>query len=55
MLAHGLDAVDADMQFLTHLRENVVAAVSSSDYFAWELARDRAAHPWQAAIEAFGR
>jgi aryl-alcohol dehydrogenase-like predicted oxidoreductase len=34
VLAHGLDAVNADMQSLAHLRENVSAAASSSEYFA---------------------
>ena len=32
VLANGLDAVNADMQSLTHLRENAAAAVSSVDY-----------------------
>jgi aryl-alcohol dehydrogenase-like predicted oxidoreductase len=34
VLAHGLDAVNADMQSLAHLEENVTAAVDSSRYFA---------------------
>jgi aryl-alcohol dehydrogenase-like predicted oxidoreductase len=34
VLGHGLDAVNADMQSLTHLRENAEAAVSSSRWFA---------------------
>ncbi len=34
VLAHGLDAVNADMQSLAHLRENVSAVASSSEYFA---------------------
>ena len=34
VLAHGLDAVNADMQSLAHLQENVAAAVSSPRYFA---------------------
>lgn len=34
VLAHGLDAVNADMQSLAHLQENVAAAASSSRYFA---------------------
>ena len=34
VLAHGLDVVNADMQSLAHLQENVTAAVSSSTYFA---------------------
>ena len=34
VLAHGLDAVNADMQSLAHLQENVAAAVGSSRYFA---------------------
>jgi len=33
VLAHGLDAVNADMQSLPHLQENVVAATSSQQYF----------------------
>jgi aryl-alcohol dehydrogenase-like predicted oxidoreductase len=33
VLAHGLDAVNADMQSLEHLQENVAAAVGSSRYF----------------------
>ena len=33
VLAHGLDAVNADMQSLGHLQENAVAATSSSRYF----------------------
>jgi aryl-alcohol dehydrogenase-like predicted oxidoreductase len=34
VLAHGLDAVNADMQTLAHLRENATAAATSSQYFA---------------------
>ncbi len=34
VLAHGLDAVNADMQSFAHLRENVVAAATSSRHFA---------------------
>ena len=34
VLAHGLDAVNADMQSLAHLHENFVAAASSSKLFA---------------------
>lgn len=34
VLAHGLDAVNADMQSLEHLHENFVAAATSSEYFA---------------------
>lgn len=34
VLAHGLDAVNADMQSLAHLEENVAAAVVSQRYFA---------------------
>jgi aryl-alcohol dehydrogenase-like predicted oxidoreductase len=34
VLAHGLDAVNADMQSLAHLQENVAAAVSSTRHFA---------------------
>ena len=34
VLAHGLDAVNADMQSLAHLHENFVAAATSSKYFA---------------------
>ena len=34
VLAHGLDAVNADMQNLVHLKENFVAAASSSQLFA---------------------
>jgi aryl-alcohol dehydrogenase-like predicted oxidoreductase len=33
VLAHGLDAVNADMQSLAHLQENVAAAAGSSRYF----------------------
>jgi len=33
VLEHGLDAVNADMQALAHLRENVVAAATSNHYF----------------------
>jgi len=34
VLEHGLDVVNADMQSLEHLRENVFAAATSSQYFA---------------------
>ena len=34
VLAHGLDAVNADMQSFAHLEENVVAATSAPTYFA---------------------
>jgi len=34
VLAHGLDAVNADIQDLAQLRENVVATATSSSYFA---------------------
>jgi len=34
VLEHGLDVVNADMQSLAHLRENVVAAATSPHYFA---------------------
>lgn len=34
VLAHGLDVVNADMQSLPHLHENVVAAATSDSYFA---------------------
>ncbi len=34
VLAHGLDVVNADMQSLAHLRENVVAAATSATHFA---------------------
>ena len=34
VLAHGLDVVNADMQSLAQLRENVVAATTSQSYFA---------------------
>ena len=34
VLAHGLDAVNADMQTLAHLQENVIAATSSARHFA---------------------
>ncbi len=33
VLEHGLDAVNADMQTLAHLKENFVAAATSSHYF----------------------
>ena len=33
VLEHGLDAVNADMQSLAHLRENFVAAATSRSYF----------------------
>jgi aryl-alcohol dehydrogenase-like predicted oxidoreductase len=34
VLAHGVDVVNADMQSMPHLRENVIAAASSARYFA---------------------
>ena len=34
VLAHGLDAVNADSQSLEHLRENFVAAATADSYFA---------------------
>ena len=34
VLAHGLDVVNADMQSMESLRENVVAAASSEKLFA---------------------
>lgn len=34
VLEHGLDVVNADMQSLAHLRENIVAAATSPRYFA---------------------
>lgn len=34
VLAHGLDAVNADMQSFAHLEENVAAAATSSSHFA---------------------
>jgi len=34
VLGHGLDAVNADMQSLAHLRENAAAAADSGRYFA---------------------
>ncbi len=34
VLAHGLDVVNADMQSLAHLQENVIAATTSQTYFA---------------------
>ena len=33
VLAHGLDAVNADMQNMAHLKENYVATATSHDYF----------------------
>ena len=33
VLEHGLDAVNADMQALAHLKENFVAAATSTSYF----------------------
>ena len=33
VLAHGLDAVNADMQVWKHMRENVAAATSAQRYF----------------------
>ncbi len=34
VLEHGLDVVNADMQEMAHLRENLVAATTSQQYFA---------------------
>lgn len=34
VLAHGLDAVNADSQSLEHLQENFSAAATSQRYFA---------------------
>ena len=34
VLAHGLDAVNADSQSMAHLRENFIAAATSERYFA---------------------
>ncbi len=34
VLEHGVDAVNADMQSIAHLKENVVAAATSRQYFA---------------------
>ncbi len=34
VLAHGLDAVNADMQSFAHLQQNVAAAATSATYFA---------------------
>jgi hypothetical protein len=34
VLGHGLDVVNADMQSLPHLHENVIAAATSAKYFA---------------------
>jgi aryl-alcohol dehydrogenase-like predicted oxidoreductase len=34
VLAHGLDAVNADSQSMEHLHENFIAAATSQDYFA---------------------
>lgn len=34
VLAHGLDVVNADIQSLSQLQENVVASVTSPNYFA---------------------
>ena len=34
VLEHGLDVVNADMQSMGHLEENVIAAADSSKYFA---------------------
>jgi hypothetical protein len=34
VLAHGLDVVNADMQSLAHLQENIVAATTSSQFVA---------------------
>jgi hypothetical protein len=36
VLEHGLDVVNADMQSFPHLHENIVAATTSSQYFAQE-------------------
>jgi aryl-alcohol dehydrogenase-like predicted oxidoreductase len=36
VLEHGLDVVNADMQSLPHLHENVLAAATSAQYFAQE-------------------
>jgi predicted aldo/keto reductase-like oxidoreductase len=33
VLAHGLDAVNADMQNMNHLKENFIAAATSHNYF----------------------
>lgn len=33
VLAHGMDAVNADMQSMAHLKENYVATATSHDYF----------------------
>ncbi len=33
VLAHGLDVVNADMQSLSHLEENLIATATSQDYF----------------------
>lgn len=33
VLAHGLDAVNADSQSMEHLKENFIAAATSQDYF----------------------
>jgi hypothetical protein len=33
VLEHGLDAVNADMQNDSHLKENFVAAATSHQYF----------------------
>lgn len=43
VLEHGLDVVNADMQSFAHLHENIVAAATSSQYFAQE--PDPARHP----------
>ena len=34
VLAHGLDAVNADSRSKEHLRENFIAAATSQSYFA---------------------
>ena len=34
VLEHGLDVVNADMQSVAHLQENVVAAATAPSYFA---------------------
>jgi aryl-alcohol dehydrogenase-like predicted oxidoreductase len=34
VLAHGMDAVNADMQVFAHLEENVAAAATSANHFA---------------------
>ena len=34
VLAHGLDVVNADIQDVSQLRENVIATATSAQYFA---------------------